>query len=315
VQRTDFKLTNGRGSEIVCSHFEPSDDVREYKNIPCCIYMHGNSSCRLEALECIQYLLPQNITVLCFDFAGCGKSGGEYITLGWYERDDVAMIVDHLRENRRVSTIGLWGRSMGAVTTLLHADRDPSIAAIICDSPFSDLKKLVNELSSRFTRIPSLFVSPMLKIISQTIKGKAKFDIYKLSPINHVKNSFIPALFATANDDDFIAPRHCEELHEAYQGDKNLIKFEGDHNSNRPDFFFNSVSIFLYQTLQCDQLLSGSNKFTEEEFKQNKANFDKEREERRKKKENKNTLMKVNDVSPEHNNEQKEEEKKIDLFE
>lgn len=53
VQRTDFKLTNARGSEIVCSHFEPSDDIREYKELPCCIYMHGNSSCRLEALECI----------------------------------------------------------------------------------------------------------------------------------------------------------------------------------------------------------------------------------------------------------------------
>ena len=156
------------------------------------------------------------------------------------------MIIDYLRANRKVSTIALWGRSMGAVTTLLHADRDPSIAGIVCDSPFSDLKKLVNELSSRFTRIPSLFVSPVLKILSSTIKGKAKFDIYKLSPINHVKNSFIPALFATANDDDFILPHHCEELHEAYQGDKNLIRFEGDHNSNRPSFFYSSVSIFLH---------------------------------------------------------------------
>ena len=72
----------------------------------------------------------------CFDFAGCGKSGGDYISLGWWERDDVAMIVEHLRKRRRVSTIGLWGRSMGAATALLHADRDPSIAALILDSPF-----------------------------------------------------------------------------------------------------------------------------------------------------------------------------------
>jgi len=103
--------------------------------------------------------------LLCFDFAGCGESEGEYITLGWYERDDAALIIEHLRNNRNVSSIALWGRSMGAVTTLLHADRDPSIAGIICDSPFSDLKKLINELSSKFTKIPSFLVSPLLRII------------------------------------------------------------------------------------------------------------------------------------------------------
>jgi alpha-beta hydrolase superfamily lysophospholipase len=64
------------------------------------------------------------------------------------------MIIAHLRQARRVSTIALWGRSMGAVTALLHADRDPSIAAIILDSPFSDLSKLVNELAYRYTKLP-----------------------------------------------------------------------------------------------------------------------------------------------------------------
>lgn len=224
--------------------------------------MHGNSSCRVEAVESVHYLLPQNITLLCFDFAGCGKSEGEYISLGWYERDDVALIIDHLRENRRVSSIALHGRSMGAVTALLHADRDHSIAGIVLDSPFSDLPVLVNELAYRYVKIPSFLVSPALKLVSGTIQSKAGFDIYKLSPIKHVENSFIPALFATANDDDFIKPHHSEKLHDAYNGDKNMIRFEGDHNSARPQFFYDSVSIFLHQALQCEHLLSGDNKFT-----------------------------------------------------
>ena len=53
------------------------------------------------------------------------------------------MIIEHLREYRRVSTLGLWGRSMGSVTALLHADRDPSIAGMVLDSPFSNMKVLV----------------------------------------------------------------------------------------------------------------------------------------------------------------------------
>ena len=55
---------------------------------------------------------------------------------------------------------------MGAVTALLHADRDPSIAAIVLDSPFSDLNKLVNELAYRYTKLPSFLVSPALKLVS-----------------------------------------------------------------------------------------------------------------------------------------------------
>lgn len=36
---------------------------------------------------------------------------------------------------------------MGAVTALLHGDRDPSIAGMVLDSPFSSMKGLVKELA------------------------------------------------------------------------------------------------------------------------------------------------------------------------
>jgi alpha/beta superfamily hydrolase len=48
-------------------------------------------------MDAMQYLLPSNISLFCFDFAGCGLSGGEYISLGWFERDDLNMIVEYLR--------------------------------------------------------------------------------------------------------------------------------------------------------------------------------------------------------------------------
>ena len=51
----------------------------------------------------------------------------------------------------RTSKIGIWGQSMGAVTALLYANRDPSIAGIVLDSPFSSLNKLMMELVDQFT--------------------------------------------------------------------------------------------------------------------------------------------------------------------
>ena len=62
---------------------------------------------------------------------GSGLSDGQYVTLGWREQDDLALAVQHLRRLGTVSTIGLWGRSMGAVTALLYSQKDPSIAGVV----------------------------------------------------------------------------------------------------------------------------------------------------------------------------------------
>ena len=62
---------------------------------------------------------------------GSGQSDGKYVTLGWREQDDLALAIQHLRSLGTVSTIGLWGRSMGAVTALLYSQRDPSIAGVV----------------------------------------------------------------------------------------------------------------------------------------------------------------------------------------
>jgi hypothetical protein len=36
------------------------------------IYLHGNSSSRIEALGILEYLIPYDISVCSFDFSGCG---------------------------------------------------------------------------------------------------------------------------------------------------------------------------------------------------------------------------------------------------
>jgi len=265
VVRFDIEIVSPRGSKMMCSHFEPLEVARLWKEMPCVIYMHGNSSCRLEALELVDYFLTANITLFCFDFPGCGLSEGEFISLGWWERDDVACIVDYLRTNRHVSTIGLWGRSMGAVTALLHGDRDPSIGGMVLDSPFSNLRTLCDELAASHSKVPKFLVGAAMSFVAKTIKKKADFDLNKLSPITHVKECFIPALFATGEQDDFIKPHHTQALHDAYAGDKNLIKFEGDHNSSRPDFFNNSAVIFFINTLQVNFLLTEETKMSSAE--------------------------------------------------
>ena len=101
--------------------------------------MHGNAGCRLDALHHLPLVLGGGMTLFSFDFGGCGWSDGDFVSLGWWEREDLCEVLAHLRDSGTVSRVALWGRSMGAVTALLHAQRDASIAALVVDSPFSSL--------------------------------------------------------------------------------------------------------------------------------------------------------------------------------
>jgi hypothetical protein len=147
---------------------------------------------------------------------------------------------------------------MGAATALLHADRDPSIAGLVLDSPFSSLTKLAEELYKKYaTGVPGFLYSMAQWYVKKKIKSTAKFSIDDLAPINHVKETFIPALFVVAKDDSLINPKHGKELHEAYSGDKHIIYVDGDHNSYRPCHAITSIYIFFFNTLQVDKLLPG----------------------------------------------------------
>lgn len=101
--RTDFTLRTKRGYNLECSHWEPVERVQD--RIPVVIYMHGNSSARVEVLPQLSYLLSLGLAVFAFDFAGSGKSDGEYVSLGYYEREDLSCIVAHLRATNVVSTV------------------------------------------------------------------------------------------------------------------------------------------------------------------------------------------------------------------
>lgn len=43
----------------------------------------------MEALPQLSLALTLGATLVAFDFAGSGRSGGEYVSLGYYERDDL----------------------------------------------------------------------------------------------------------------------------------------------------------------------------------------------------------------------------------
>lgn len=138
VVKKVLTITNKSGQKLSCSMFERAAEERPAAEMPCVIYMHGNAGNKLEGTPYIELLQEACINLFTFDFSGCGNSEGEWVTLGWKEKDDLAAVIAYLKEIGTVSKIGLWGRSMGAATSIMFtAENNDKISCLILDSGFS----------------------------------------------------------------------------------------------------------------------------------------------------------------------------------
>merc|ERR1712113_358572 len=82
----------------------------------------------------------------------------------------------------------------------------------------------------------------------------ADFDIDDLVPLEHVKDSTVPAIFMHARQDNLVSPSHSRQLYEAYAGDKELVTVDGDHNSERSVQVINHAVAFFKRCWRLSEL-------------------------------------------------------------
>lgn len=247
-ERKDLQLTSPRGQKLECSHFfmRGGAALRQL----CVVYLHGNCSSRLEVFDVLPVLLSRGLAVFCLDLSGSGWSDGEYISLGHYEEQDLKCVLDYLRESGQTRAVGLWGRSMGAAAAVLRASDDGNLAACVLDSPFSDLKVVIEEyVNRRYLSLPTWMMSAGLELLRSEVESRAEFNPLELSPVRRAGKATCPALFGVAADDSFILPHHTQDLHNAWGGERELRHFTGGHGGKRPRWFLEEASDFLLDQL------------------------------------------------------------------
>lgn len=74
-------------------------------------------------MEYLGKFIKNNIALCTFDFSGCGNAEGEYVTLGYYEQEDLRLVIEHIKTLDFINYLAIWGRSMGAVTTMLYLNK------------------------------------------------------------------------------------------------------------------------------------------------------------------------------------------------
>ena len=126
---------------------------------------------------------------------------------------------------------------MGAVTALFYAKRHSLyVNSMVLDSPFSDIKVMVQDVVSTNYKIPGALVSPILSMLAGTIKKKVNFNILSLKPIKFAETCSVPCMFIIGKNDKLVLPKRVKEIFKAYKGRvKQIVTSEGDHASSREE--------------------------------------------------------------------------------
>lgn len=211
--RIDFEVKNRKGKTLKCSIYHRN--IEWNKQYPLVVYCHGNSGNRTDCFGPLYWMLKNNIFLLTFDFSGCGISEGDYVSLGYFEHNDIEDVTTYVLDNYDfidTQKIGLWGRSMGSVASILYASRTKLASLMILDSPFSDFPTLVKENMDKYSIISKLAGNYIYKNMRAEILNKANFDFEDLKPMTAIQKCDIPAFFLHGTKDTLIRIDHSKNF-------------------------------------------------------------------------------------------------------
>ena len=212
------------------------------------IVLHGYRSNPESVISVGMHFFERGYNVLIPNMRATGESEGEYIGMGWLDKDDLKCWIDLIVKQNSNSNIVLHGSSMGAATVLMASgDKLPTnVKAIIEDSGYTSVWDIfASEAKVRFN-LPAF---PVLNMFELVANYRAKYDIKKASALEQVKKASIPILFIHGDSDDFVPEYMCEQLYEAANCKKDKIIIHGaghtDSRYKEPETYYNKIFDFL----------------------------------------------------------------------
>lgn len=221
------------------------------------VVVHGLDSNRASAgvgfLDIARGLVDAGFAVLMFDLRGHGESGEGQLSGGYFEQQDVLGAVDLLAADGERS-IGLLGVSLGAAVSLLAAEREPLVHAVVADCTFADVADMVVQETRDRSPLPGWAVPALVPGMTAAARIAYGIRLGTLVPERAVAGIPYPVLLVHGLDDDRIPPEHSMRLKAASPSpDTELWMVPGAGHARafrtRPDEYLQRVTAYLTRRL------------------------------------------------------------------
>lgn len=174
------------------------------------ILVHGIGGCKEHFLDLSKELSKKGIESIIFDGRAHGKSGGTFCTYGFKEKEDIAQIVDKIKQQQPDLPIGIWGNSLGGAIAIQALELEERIKFGIIESTFTDLEQIVFDYKKRILKG---FAWRYLSNFALKRAGQiADFEPELVKPIESVKNIEQPVLIAHGDSDKNISWKYGQQL-------------------------------------------------------------------------------------------------------
>lgn len=177
------------------------------------ILAHGYAGNRLEkslpALALARSLVEAGYHVLMFDFRNSGLSEGSMTTVGFLEKQDLLGAIDWAKRHVP-GVIGLIGFSMGGSASILAAAEEESVAGVVADSPFSQLRPYLRTNLPVWSKLPHFPFTPLILTILPRMTGIDPERVDALAAVDRVGPR--PILFIHSRNDGAIPYTYSEAM-------------------------------------------------------------------------------------------------------
>ncbi len=165
--------------------------------------------------------------VFMFDFRAHGRSEGQFVSFGMYEKEDLLGALDYLVEDRHIESVGVIGYSMGAATALITAALSERICSVVVDSPFGRLPRSVAGWF-RLRGVPVPVARELSRWILIVCSMRTEGRIDQTDPVRwtvHIGPR--PVLFVFGSRDPYISKKELRRMISLTEGPKEVWTVEG----------------------------------------------------------------------------------------
>ena len=212
------------------------------------IVVHGYTSEGNSVSSKAKHFYEMGYNVLVPDLRGHGKSGGDYIGMGWDDRLDIITWINNIIESNPNAEIVLHGTSMGAATVLSASGENlpNNVKAIIADCGYTSVwDEFTYQLKALFN-LPSF---PVMNLSNLVTMAKAGYSLKDASPIDQVSKSKTPILYIHGDKDDFVPYYMMDELYNATNSEKYKLTVQnaghGESDLVNPNLYWSTITSFL----------------------------------------------------------------------
>jgi len=186
------------------------------------ILCHGHAGSMDPDLRYAPWFHRAGLAVLMFDFRGHGRSGGERVSMGALERQDLLGAVDYLA-GRGIERVGVLGFSMGGAVAISTAPLDERIVAVASDGGFPRLEDALVGWAEGRGGLPRWSVLPVARLVRLVTGWRLGVDLREADPIRWIGRIAPRPVFLIHGDlDYYVSVEGVEELYTAAGEPKEL---------------------------------------------------------------------------------------------